>query len=42
VRVVTRRLPCEFRRAIEVVAEAIEREKPPSSSAWGRRADART
>lgn len=28
VRVVTRRLPCEFRRAIEVVAEAIERERP--------------
>jgi pyroglutamyl-peptidase len=28
VRVVTRRVPCEFRRAIEVVAEAIERERP--------------
>jgi pyroglutamyl-peptidase len=28
VRVVARRLPCEFRRAIEVVAEAIEREEP--------------
>jgi pyroglutamyl-peptidase len=28
VRVVTRRVPCEFRRAIEVVAEAIEREQP--------------
>jgi len=28
VRIVTQRLPCEFRRAIEVVAEAIEREKP--------------
>jgi pyroglutamyl-peptidase len=27
-RVVTQRLPCEFRRAIEVVAEAIERERP--------------
>jgi len=28
VRVVTRRVPCEFRRAIEVVCEAIEREQP--------------
>jgi pyroglutamyl-peptidase len=27
-RVVIQRLPCEFRRAIEVVAEAIERERP--------------
>ena len=26
--VVTRRVPCEFRRAIEVVCEAIEREQP--------------
>ena len=28
VRVVTRRAPCEFRRVIEVVCEAIEREQP--------------
>jgi pyroglutamyl-peptidase len=28
VRIVTRRVPCEFRRAIEVVCEAIEREQP--------------
>jgi pyroglutamyl-peptidase len=28
VRIVTRRVPCEFRRAIEVVCEAIEREEP--------------